>query len=244
MSQRIFIGNLSRSAEKKDLDRMFSPFGPILDLTVKSGFGFVEFESSRDAAAAVEECNGAKIHDRRIIVEIAARRRDRREPYRRESESYRLIVKDIPPNTTWQDLKDLMKKAGRVTFADILKNTDEGIVEFAHRSDMQYALRKLDNSRLNGQRITLEEPSRRRRRSSRDRSISRSPSRSRSPRRGRSYRSRSRSSSSRYRSASDSSRRSRSRSVSSGRHRSASPRRSVSPARSNRSQSPDPVDAE
>lgn len=31
------------------------------------------------------------------------------------------------------------------------------VVEFAHREDMKYALRELDNSRLNGQRIILEE---------------------------------------------------------------------------------------
>ena len=82
-----------------------------------------------------------------------------------------------------------MKKAGRVTFADILKDRDgEGygqlisiyqfcfricrcdritkeyvfnnnfsVVEFAHREDMKYALRELDNARLNGQRVSLME---------------------------------------------------------------------------------------
>lgn len=31
------------------------------------------------------------------------------------------------------------------------------VVEFAHRSDMEYALRKLDDAELNGQRIRLFE---------------------------------------------------------------------------------------
>lgn len=33
------------------------------------------------------------------------------------------------------------------------------VVEFAHRSDMEYALRKLDDADLNGQRIRLFEVS-------------------------------------------------------------------------------------
>lgn len=31
------------------------------------------------------------------------------------------------------------------------------VVEFAHRSDMEYALKKLDDSELNGQRVRLFE---------------------------------------------------------------------------------------
>ncbi|KAI8341907.1 hypothetical protein BC941DRAFT_414829 [Chlamydoabsidia padenii] len=216
MPERVYIGNLHRDTLRSDLRDMFEPFGRILDLTVKVGFGFVEFESTAAAEDAVHKCNDTKLHGQRIVVEIALKRRDRSDaPARREreQESYRLIVKNLPPKTTWQDLKDMMKKAGRVTFADILKDCDEGIVEFAHRDDMLYALRKYDDTKLNGQRVTLEEAGRRRRRSSRDRSVSRS--RSRSPRRNKSRRSRSRSVSShgRSRSRSVSPRRSRSRSV-------------------------------
>jgi RNA recognition motif-containing protein len=61
MPERVYIGNLHRDAIPSDLRRLFSPFGRILDLTVKTGFGFVEFESSRDADDAVYECHGAKI---------------------------------------------------------------------------------------------------------------------------------------------------------------------------------------
>ncbi|KAI9306620.1 hypothetical protein BJ944DRAFT_281853 [Cunninghamella echinulata] len=236
MPERVYIGNLSRDASRADLRDMFEPFGRILDLTVKNGFGFVEFNSRSDADEAVRECHGNKICGQRIVVEIAMKRRDhRREP--RERESYRLIVKNIPPKTTWQDLKDMMKKAGRVTFADVLKDTDEGIVEFAHRDDMKYALSKYNNTKLNGQRVTLEEPGRRNR-SRRDRSYSRSRSRSRSrsPRRRSRRRSTSRSVSNRRRSrsASPMSRsvsRSRSASRSPSRLPSRSPSRSVSPPR-------------
>ncbi|RCH95196.1 hypothetical protein CU097_001382, partial [Rhizopus azygosporus] len=71
---------------------------------------------------------------------------------------YRLIVENIAPGTNWQDLKDMMRKAGEVTFADISRDhPTEGIVEFHVREDMEYALRKLNDRELNGQRVQLRE---------------------------------------------------------------------------------------
>jgi arginine/serine-rich splicing factor 4/5/6 len=65
MPERVYIGNLHRDTERSDLRDMFEPFGTILDLTVKTGFGFVEFESGADADDAVQDCNGNKIHGQR-----------------------------------------------------------------------------------------------------------------------------------------------------------------------------------
>ncbi|XP_024083744.1 serine-arginine protein 55 isoform X2 [Cimex lectularius] len=111
---------------------------------------------------------------------------------------YRLIVENLSSRVSWQDLKDYMRQAGEVTYADAHKDRrNEGVVEFATLSDMKNALDKLDDTDLNGRRIKLVEDRRRTRRSrsssSRSRSRSRSRRRSRSSRR--SSRSRSRRSS-------------------------------------------------
>ncbi|CAG8460318.1 1319_t:CDS:2 [Funneliformis mosseae] len=56
------------------------------------------------------------------------------------------------------DLKDLMRKAGEVTFADCHKDRDgEGVVEFSSYEDMKNAIRKLDDTELKGKRIILRE---------------------------------------------------------------------------------------
>ncbi|GAA5809457.1 hypothetical protein MFLAVUS_002865 [Mucor flavus] len=215
---RVYIGRLASDANKRDLEDLFKNYGRILDVTVKTGFGFVEFENKIDAEDAVHDIHDTKFLGQRLIVELAM---SRRRPDRVENkDTNRIIVKNIPSKTTWQDLKDFMRKAGRVTFADILKDRDgEGVVEFARREDMKYALKDLDNEKLNGSRVTLEEAgrSRSRRRSSRDRS--------RSPRRASRRRSRSRDSRSRSRSP-RSARSARSRSRSSSRGRSSQRRRS------------------
>ncbi|KAG2209365.1 hypothetical protein INT46_002608 [Mucor plumbeus] len=208
---RVYIGRLARDANRRDLEDLFKDYGRILDVTVKSGFGFVEFADKIDAEDAVHDFHDTKFLGQRIIVELAmSRRRGERQE---NKDTNRIIVKNIPPKTTWQDLKDFMRKAGRVTFADILKDREgEGVVEFAKRDDMKYALKELDNEKLNGTRVTLEEAGRSRRRSSRDRS--------RSPRRSSRRRSRSRDSRSRSRSRSPRRDRSVSRSRSSSRGRS------------------------
>ncbi|RCH96840.1 hypothetical protein CU098_011202, partial [Rhizopus stolonifer] len=127
-----------------------------------------------------------------LIVEIAkgTRQLDEKRPRGndRSRSHYRLLVENIASGTNWQDLKDMMRKAGEVTFADISRNRPtEGIVEFHVRDDMEYALKKLNGRELNGQRIELrEDPTKNvgSARRSNSRSRSRSPRRrNRSPRR-------------------------------------------------------------
>ncbi|KAF7729166.1 hypothetical protein EC973_004934 [Apophysomyces ossiformis] len=160
MTTRVYIGRLARDARDRDLERLFKGYGDIREINIKSGFGFVEFRDPRDAEDVVYDFHGKEFLGERLIVELArGTRRGREGGGRRDDRGrshYRLLVENIAPGTTWQALKDLMRKAGEVTFADIIKNRPgEGVVEFAHRSDMEYALNKLDDSDLNGQRVTL-----------------------------------------------------------------------------------------
>ncbi|KAI8993136.1 hypothetical protein BDB01DRAFT_311619 [Pilobolus umbonatus] len=160
MSTRVYIGHLARDASKRDLERLFKNYGDIREINIKTGFGFVEFADERDAKDVVYDFHGKNFLGERLIVEIArgARRNDDRRNIGNRRSHYRLIVENIAPGTNWQDLKDMMRKAGEVTFADISRDRpSEGIVEFAVRDDMEYALKKLNDRELNGQRVTLRE---------------------------------------------------------------------------------------
>ncbi|XP_055848600.1 serine-arginine protein 55 isoform X6 [Episyrphus balteatus] len=101
---------------------------------------------------------------------------------------YRLIVENLSSRVSWQDLKDYMRQAGEVTYADAHKQRrNEGVVEFASLSDMKTAIEKLDDTDLNGRRVRLVEDRRGGRSGGRGRSRSSSSrSRSRSRRRSRS----------------------------------------------------------
>ncbi|CAB3238266.1 unnamed protein product [Arctia plantaginis] len=271
VGSRVYVGGLPFGVRERDLEKFFKGFGRIRDILIKNGYGFVEFEDYRDADDAVYELNGKELLGERVVVEPArgidrSADRYRRDRYYERDRArsryddynnyrygpptrteYRLIVENLSSRISWQDLKDYMRQAGEVTYADAHKqHRNEGVVEFATHSDMRAAIEKLDGTELNGRRIRLVEAgrsSRRRTRSSSSRSRSRSRtrrSRSRSRSR-RSSRSRSRSKS-RPKSKSPVAK-SRSRSPSKSERRSGSPRGSAdrngdkSPSRS-KSRSP------
>ncbi|KAK7133008.1 hypothetical protein R3I94_015034 [Phoxinus phoxinus] len=207
---RIFIGRLNPSAREKDVERFFKGYGRIRDIDLKRGFGFVEFDDPRDAEDAVYELDGKELCNERVTIEHArvrlrGGRGGRRFPgrYSRGSQDSRrnpppmrtenrLIVENLSSRVSWQDLKDFMRQAGEVTFADAHRpKLNEGVVEFASHNDLKNAMEKLSGKEINGRKIKLVEASRKK---SRTRSRSSNSSRSRSRSRGRSAsRSRSRS---------------------------------------------------
>merc|ERR1712156_878219 len=197
---------------------------------------------------AVYELNGKDLLGERVSVEhargtrrAASRDRGRYGPPTRTD--YRVIVENLSTRVSWQDLKDLMRKAGDVTYADAHKDRrNEGVVEFASRRDMERALDKFDDYDLNGRRIKLIEERRGggKKSRSRSRSKSRSRSRSRSRRsRSKSRRSRSRSKSKGKRSPSrgDSKDRDAKKSKSDSKSRSGSPTKENGDSRRSRSRS-------
>lgn len=53
----------------------------------------------------------------------------------------------LPSTGSWQDIKDHMREAGDVCYADVYKD-GTGVVEFLRYEDMKYAVRKLDDSKF------------------------------------------------------------------------------------------------
>uniref|UniRef100_A0AAX7TLP4 RRM domain-containing protein n=1 Tax=Astatotilapia calliptera TaxID=8154 RepID=A0AAX7TLP4_ASTCA len=277
---RVYIGRLSYHVREKDIQRFFSGYGKLMEIDLKNGYGFVEFEDNRDADDAVYELNGKELCGERVIVEHArGPRRDRdgygggywgggrSNGYSSRSRSgrdkygppvrteYRLVVENLSSRCSWQDLKDFMRQAGEVTYADAHKErTNEGVIEFRTYSDMKRALDKLDGTDINGRKIRLVEDRPRRRRSysgSRSRkSRSKSGDRKSRSRRSRSRSNRSNKSKSRSRSRKSRSHspehKSKSRSKSRSKVKSERDSRSRSKERSaekkSRSRSPSPVE--
>ncbi|KAG5392932.1 hypothetical protein IGI04_022895 [Brassica rapa subsp. trilocularis] len=185
---------------------------------------FVEFEHTRDAEDAIDGRDGYNFDGCRLRVELAHGGRGQSSGDRRGGGGYRgggggyggggggggsarfgvsrhsefrVIVRGLPSSASWQDLKDHMRKAGDVCFAEVTRDSEGtyGVVDYTNYDDMKYAIRKLDDTEFRNPwargyiRVTKYEssqsrsPSRSRSRSrGRGRSPSRSVSRSRSPR--------------------------------------------------------------
>ena len=163
---RIYVGNLPPDIRSKDIEDLFYKFGKInfIDLKNRRGppFAFVEFEDPRDADDAVHARDGYNYDGYHLRVEFprgtgpGGRRGGggiggrgvggRGGPPSRRSE-YRVLVSGLPPTGSWQDLKDHMREAGDVCYADVYKD-GTGVVEFLRCEDMKYAARKLDDSKF------------------------------------------------------------------------------------------------
>jgi len=74
---RVYVGHLSSRTRERDIEEAFSAYGRINRVDLKFGYGFVDFDDSRDAEDAVREMDGRNVDGERIIVEFA--RGDRRD---------------------------------------------------------------------------------------------------------------------------------------------------------------------
>ncbi|XP_078679944.1 serine/arginine-rich splicing factor 1B-like isoform X2 [Branchiostoma floridae x Branchiostoma belcheri] len=154
---RIYVGNLPPDIRVKDIEDIFYKYGNIrhIDLKNKRGppFAFVEFDDKRDAEDAVRGRDGYNYDGYRLRVEFprgtsrGGYRGGRRvgQPSRRSE--YRVLVSGLPPTGSWQDLKDHMREAGDVCYADVFRD-GTGVVEFLNYEDMKYAVKQLDDSKF------------------------------------------------------------------------------------------------
>lgn len=71
---RIYVGRIASRTRTRDLDYLFSKYGRIRDLSLKSDYGFVEYDDSRDASDAVHYLDGHDLDGSRLIVQMAKSR--------------------------------------------------------------------------------------------------------------------------------------------------------------------------
>lgn len=167
---RIYVGNLPSDVREKDIEDIFAKYGKIRFVDIKGGRGplyaFVEFEDYRDAEDAVRGRDGYDFDGCRIRVEFTRGvgprgpgGRPMNPAYAREwpaprrggppsrRSNFRVIVEGLPPTGSWQDLKDHLREAGDVCYADVARD-GTGVAEFTRYDDMKYAVRKLDDTKF------------------------------------------------------------------------------------------------
>jgi len=81
---KLYVGNLSYSVTKEQLEGLFSNHGEVREVNIIEGrgFGFVEMSSPSEAEKAKEALDGSDLEGRTLKVDEARPPRERRD-YRR-----------------------------------------------------------------------------------------------------------------------------------------------------------------
>jgi len=122
------VGGLSSQANERDLKSYFTKCGNVVKVEIKGLYGFVTYESEREAKDAERQLHNSDFMGKKLNIEMAkGPRRDRQQqPVQRTGRSgrteYRVIVENISSSTTWQALKDYFRKAGEVVFTNVEKD--------------------------------------------------------------------------------------------------------------------------
>lgn len=171
-SRRVYVGNLSWDVHWQDLKDYMRTAGEVVHAEVMTepsgrskGCGIVEYAKAEEAQEAIRTLTDTELSGRMIFV-----REDREGSGGpvgggggpRPSNNTSVYVWNLTPETSWQDLKDHMRKAGNVDSAIILTNNEGaslgcGVVSYQRPQEAARAIRELQNSELNGQVMYVRE---------------------------------------------------------------------------------------
>lgn len=143
----VYIKNLHKTIEDKQLNDTFAQFGEILSCKIARnergdslGYGFVHFASKEAADLAIQTTNELEIQGKKLFVGPFQPRRDRQEKFTN------LYVKAIPKSWTNEQLKTHFAGLGEVTSAVIMTD-DSGASKgfgFVNYADPTVAANAID----------------------------------------------------------------------------------------------------
>ena len=130
---RLYIGKLSSRTKEKDLEEAFSKFGKVARVDMKQGYAFLFYEDASSARDAIEDMYGHEIDGNLISVEMARSSLAKTvTSSTRGKPELRISCSNLDIMTSWQDLKDWAREAGRVTFANVFTKDSQkcGVIEY------------------------------------------------------------------------------------------------------------------
>jgi splicing factor, arginine/serine-rich 4/5/6 len=133
---RIFIGRLSPRTLERDIEHIFSAYGKVKRVDLKEGYAFVFFADQKNAAEAIAAMDNKELDGNMIVVEAAHKHSNpKNNNVGRGNAELRISCSNLDQNTSWQDLKDWARAAGKVTFANVYTRDSQklGVIEFEVR---------------------------------------------------------------------------------------------------------------
>ncbi|KAK6142682.1 hypothetical protein DH2020_023030 [Rehmannia glutinosa] len=150
----IFCGNFEYETRQSDLERLFSKYGRIERIDMKSGFAFVYFEDERDAEDAIRGLDNLPFgYDKRRLSGERGRHHDGRTANQRQTKTLFVINFD-PVRTKEYDIERHFEPYGKVLNVRIRRNF--AFVQFETQEDATKALECTHMSKILDRVVSVE----------------------------------------------------------------------------------------
>lgn len=163
----VFIKNLDTAIDNKALHDTFATFGNILSCKVaqdefgnSKGYGFVHYETAEAASSAIKHVNGMLLNDKKVFVGHHIAKKDRQSKFEEMKANFtNVYVKNIEPEVTDDEFRELFEKYGDITSASISRDPETGksrgfgFVNFVHHENASTAVDELNDKDFKGQKL-------------------------------------------------------------------------------------------
>jgi len=162
----IFIKNLDKSIDNKDMYDTFSTFGTILSCKVATdehgnskGYGFVHFETEEAANKAIEKVNGMLLSDKKLYVGRFIPRKEREKELGEIAKRFtNVYIKNFPDNINEDKLREMFEAFGKITSYKVMydetgKSRCFGFVAFEEAEAAEEAVNQLNGKEMDGKTV-------------------------------------------------------------------------------------------
>ena len=119
----VFIKNLDKSIDNKDMYDTFSAFGNILSCKVaqevdgtSKGYGFVHFETEEAAKNAIQKVDGMLLNEKKVFVGRFVSRQEREKELGVNAQKFtNVFIKNFGDDLSDDKLKEMFNKFGKIT---------------------------------------------------------------------------------------------------------------------------------
>ncbi|KAK1827685.1 hypothetical protein QBC39DRAFT_167554 [Podospora conica] len=163
----VFIKNLDVAIDNKALHDTFAAFGNILSCKVaqdehgnSKGYGFVHYETDEAASQAIKHVNGMLLNEKKVYVGHHIPKKDRQSKFEEMKANFtNVYVKNISPDVTDDQFRDLFTKFGDVTSSSLARDNETGksrgfgFVNFTTHEAAAAAVDQLNGNDFHGQEL-------------------------------------------------------------------------------------------
>ncbi|OVA01496.1 RNA recognition motif domain [Macleaya cordata] len=159
----VFCGNFEFETRQSDLERLFSKYGRVERVDIKSGFAFVYFDDERDAEDAIRYLDNTPFgHSRRRLSVEWARQGERGSRHREGSRSMAnqrptktlFVINFDPVHTRVRDIERHFEPYGKVLHVRIRRNF--AFVQFEMQEEATEALKCTHMSKILDRVVSVE----------------------------------------------------------------------------------------